>query len=273
MKKKRFEKYLIWILYGLGIAILLYPLVSDWINKQTQTTAIGTYQKTVDHNKKRADNLYHEAHIYNAELFDKGESLYSGKGDFFHYNKQLLLPQSDVMGYIDIPMINVKLPIYHGTDQAVLQRGVGQMEGTSLPVGGINTHSVLTGHTGLPSGGKLFTDLDDLKVGNLFCINVLNHKLYYQVDQIKVVKPENIAPLAIEKGRDLVTLLTCTPYGINSHRLLVRGTRVKVDLQIKANAKVLTPLTATVVMAVILLSLEFLIVWLIKGVRHAKEKN
>lgn len=259
MNKQKWELVLVWILYIVGVLILIYPIGSDWWNKQTQTTAIGTYQKSVNENKKRNIQLYEQAQLYNAQLYERGDELYNGKGNFDHYEQQLLLPNSDVMGYIEIPMINVSLPIYHGTDQAVLQRGIGHMEGTSLPVGGRNTHSVLTGHTGLPSGGKLLTDLNQVKEGNLFWIQVLDHTLYYQVDQIKVVTPNNVASLSIEKGKDYVTLLTCTPYGINSHRLLVRGRRVPAPKSIKSNAKIISPWIGSAVIMLIFSCVECIV--------------
>ena len=270
---------MIWMLYVAGVLILIYPLVSDLWNKHRQTTAIGTYQKVVNRNKELDKKLYQQAQQYNKELYARGEELYNGKGNFDHYQTQLLLPNSDVMGYIEIPMINVSLPIYHGTDQAVLQRGVGHMEGTSLPVGGVNTHSVLTGHTGLPSGGKLLTDLDKVKVGNIFWIQVLDHTLYYQVDQIKIVKPNDIAPLSIVPGKDYVTLVTCTPYGINSHRLLVRGKRIPKPKNIQANAQIISRWVDILGVVILLLIADGIGYWLwyrrkkARGEKKKKKKN
>jgi sortase A len=145
------------------------------------------------------------------------------------YNDTLDLTGTGVMGYIDIDKIGVELPIYHGVDAEVLQIGVGHLEGSSLPVGGVNTHCILSGHRGLPSA-KLFTDLNEMAIGDRFTITVLDRVLTYEVDQIKVVLPEDASELAIEEGKDYCTLVTCTPYGINTHRLLVRGIRVDGEI-------------------------------------------
>lgn len=271
-KTKRKNKKLIFfasLFYLLGIGVLLYPLWSEWINSKHQSGAIASYEKVVaKQDKKEIHKLWSRAEDYNKKLYAKGTSLYKGKGNFDHYQQQLLLPGTDVIGAIMIPSINVNLPIYHGTSAAVLEVGVGQMEGTSLPVGGKNTHCVLTGHTGLPSGGQLFTPLVEMKKGNIFAIKVLNRTLYYQVDAINVVKPGDTRLLGITPGKDYVTLLTCTPYGINDHRLLVRGERIHINLDAPANAEKISPWLVWFIFTCILLIGDGIIILL----RHHKKK-
>lgn len=216
----------------LGLGITLYPAVSNYLLEKNQSTAMQGYieeqEKVPDEVSER---LKQEAREYNEKLregtvvltdpFDP-EALKYITDEY----EEMLNPDGDgLMGYLEIPSIKVYLPVYHGTSDGVLQAGVGHLGNTSLPVGGENTHAVLSGHTGLPNA-RLLTDLDKLQEHDQFYLHVLDEVLAYEVDQIKVVEPDNIGDIFIEDGKDYVTLVTCTPYGINSHRLLVRGTRV-----------------------------------------------
>lgn len=223
------------LLLGLaGLGVLLYPSVSNWMEQAKQLRQIAAYQEAqAQMEQKKRAALLEEADRYNQKLAELGISfdmlgeaekealLIDGKS----YEELLLAEDSGVMGYLEIEKIKLKLPIYHGVSEEALEDGVGHLEGTSLPVGGETTHAVLFGHRGLPSA-KLFTDLDQLEAGDTFQITVLDRVLVYEVTQTEVVLPEELNDLAVEPGKDQVTLVTCTPYGVNSHRLLVRGTRV-----------------------------------------------
>lgn len=218
---------LILLLFLGGLGVLLYPTVSNMINERNQSKVITRYEESIDlmAEEERAAALQ-AAHDYNANLHSlvaqqDSESIEASA----LYNETLNIGGSGVMGSLSIDKIRVNLPIYHGTSEEVLQVAVGHLPATSLPVGGESTHAVLSAHTGLPSA-KLFTDLDQLEEGDVFTITVLNEMLVYEVDQILVVEPEDTAELRAVEGEDYVTLVTCTPYGINSHRLLVRGTRI-----------------------------------------------
>lgn len=221
-----------------GVGIMLYPTFSDWYNSLHQSRAIAEYNKAVDENDSAEnERLWEEAKNYNEQLAQKGIDLSLGQKDDSDPEKQEYLKTLDVsgtgiMGYINIPSVKIHLPIYHDTTESVLQIAVGHLAGTSLPVGGKSTHSVLTGHTGLPSA-KLFTDIDRLKKGDTFEIIVLDHTLTYEVDDIRTVLPSEVSSLQIEQGKDLVTLVTCTPYGINTHRLLVTGHRIPTPKKAK----------------------------------------
>ena len=210
---------------------MLYPTVSNMINRRHQSTAIAGYEADIDKiAEKEKNKLLEDAREYNNNL----QSLLS-KSDITKfesnevYKNILNISNTGIMGVISIDCIDVRLPIYHGTAESVLQNGAGHLATTSLPVGGKNTHAVISAHTGLPSA-KLFTDVDKLKKGDIFRINILDEVLVYQVDDIKVVLPENVSSLSVVSGEDYVTLVTCTPYGVNSHRLLVRGTRIEEQI-------------------------------------------
>lgn len=234
MKNFLFNALICLLFFG-GLAIMLYPAVSNLINEKHQSSVIAVYKQEADAvgAAQRAAEL-EKARRYNAELLTKLSVMESDALErSAEYLNLLNLSGSGVMGSIDIDKINIHLPIYHGTSESVLQVGAGHMAVTSLPVGGENTHAIISAHTGLPSA-KLFTDLDELKIGDMFKINVLDEILVYKVDQIKVVEPYDTADMRIFEGRDYVTLLTCTPYGINSHRLLVRGARIPYEEAEKA---------------------------------------
>lgn len=216
---------LIIVLIAGGAALLLYPTVSDFINSKHSAAEISRYNEIY----VNTDAIRREQMIAQAEQYN--DSLREGKASFFDpsgvsgYNDTLNITGTGIMGYIDIDKIGVELPVYHGVDDGVLQIGVGHIEGTSLPVGGQGTHCVLSGHRGLPSA-RLFTDLDKMQPGDKFRITVLDRCVTYEVDQIKTVLPQDVSNLTIEDGKDYCTLVTCTPYGINTHRLLVRGVRI-----------------------------------------------
>lgn len=229
MKKKKrnwITPFLILILL-VGLSLLLYPTVSDYWNSFHQSRAIASYAEDVAKlDTVQYDDLWKAAKKYN-EALAKGDINYVLKDEQKeNYESLLNVSGTGVMGYIEIPSINCSLPIYHGTDEAALQIAVGHLEWTSLPTGGESTHCVLSGHRGLPSA-KLFTDLDRLVEGDIFVLRVLDEVLTYEVDQILIVEPEETEDLQIEKGKDYCTLVTCTPYGINTHRLLVRGHRIE----------------------------------------------
>lgn len=210
----------------IGTGLLLYPSVANYWNSFHQTQAIMSYNEAVSQmDTKDYKKILDDAKAYNKELGKNGIQWVLTDAQKAEYQKQLKIDNSGVMGYISIPKIHVKLPVYHGTEEAVLQTSVGHLEQTSLPVGGKNSHCSVSGHRGLPSA-RLFTDLVDLKEGDTWTMTVLNETLTYEVDQIRIVEPENLSDLQIEKGKDLSTLITCTPYGINTHRLLVRGHRI-----------------------------------------------
>lgn len=216
-----------------GFALLLYPFISNYMFEKSAGSTIESYKKqSKTYDQKQKEKALKEAKEYNQDLTRSAVQLtdpFKAKksdGETMVYNNILNLDQSGVMGYLEIPCISVNLPIYHGTDAEILERGVGHLAASSLPIGGKSTHSILTGHTGL-SSAKLFTDLTEMKKEDLFFIHVLDRTLAYKVDQISVVRPEDTRKLQIVKGKDYVTLVTCTPYGVNDHRLLVRGARTK----------------------------------------------
>lgn len=225
MKNNRITLIMI-LLFFVGLSLLLYPSLSNYYNQKVGSQAIVDYENILkNENDSKYNKMFLEAENYNRKIF-------SLKNPFITYStvkgyKNLLNLNNDGMiGYIKINKIRVELPIYHGTSKAVLSKAVGHLEGSSLPVGGAGTHSVLSAHRGLPSS-ELFTDLDKLEIGDTFVLKILNRELTYQVDQILIVKPGDVKALKIDGNKDYVTLMTCTPYGINTHRLLVRGVRVE----------------------------------------------
>ena len=223
----------------LGVLIVAYPTISDWWNSYHQTRAIASYTEQVAAmDTGEAERMLKEAEAYNAELVEKEHRFSPTEEDLAYYNSILDVTGTGIMGYVEIPKLHISLPIYHGTDDAALQVAIGHLSGTSLPVGGESSHCVVSGHRGLPSA-KLFTDLDKMLEGDIFTLTVLDRTLTYQVDQIRIVEPSDLSELAIIPGKDLCTLVTCTPYGINTHRLLVRGHRVanlQGDIKVVADA-------------------------------------
>ena len=211
-------------LFGLGL--ILYPSVADWWNSFHQSRAVASYaQKVANLDTSEYDRILAEAEVYNNNLANNGINWIMSDEEIAAYEKELDITGTGIMGYITIPKIDVELPIYHGIDDAVLQIAIGHLSETSLPVGGPTTHCVVSGHRGLPSA-KLFTDIDKLVEGDTWTVNILNKTLTYEVDQVRVVLPSDLSNLQLEQGKDYFTLVTCTPYGINTHRLLVRGHRV-----------------------------------------------
>ena len=220
----------IWIILTLGflvgICVLLYPAFSNYWNSKTQSRVIVNYESVLEHLKPEDYSaIFQAAYDYNDALREVEFPLRDYKQVPGYYDA-LKIEGTTIIGYVVIEKIGVELPVYHGTSEQVLNRGVGHLEGTSLPVGGESTHSVMSAHRGLPTA-KLFTDLDRLEMGDTFQISILDQVLTYQVDQVKVVTPKEVDDLKIAEGKDYCTLLTCTPYGINTHRLLVRGIRIE----------------------------------------------
>ena len=210
-----------------GIGLLTYPSLADYWNSFHQSRAVMTYAEHVaDMQTDEYERFLNSAREYNSALAETGIKWGLTDEEKAAYNEELNIDGSGIMGYIKIQKIQVTLPLYHGTDEGVLQTSIGHLEGSSLPVGGEGTHCLLSGHRGLPSA-RLFTDLDQLREGDTFTMTVLNETLTYEVDHIWIVEPEDLSHLQIEEGKDLCTLITCTPYGINTHRLLVRGHRIE----------------------------------------------
>ena len=229
MKKKgnHLITILLVLIFLLGLSLLLYPAVSDYWNSKHQTRAIAVYSEEVSGlDKDQYQALWADAAAYNASLRERDNAYLLTEEQKAAYEQLLNVSGLGIMGYIEIPSIDCSLPIYHGTEESVLQSAIGHLEWTSLPVGGESTHCVLSGHRGLPSA-KLFTNLDKLQEGDVFLLRVLDKVLTYEVDQILIVEPQETGALRIVEGEDLCTLVTCTPYGINTHRLLVRGHRIE----------------------------------------------
>lgn len=252
-----------------GVSLLLYPTVSDYWNSFHQSRAIASYAEQVANiDDAQYEELWDAARDYNQSLLHRPNDFILSDEQQEIYKSLLDIGGNGIMGYIEIPMIDVMLPIYHGTKESVLQIAVGHLDWTSLPVGGAGSHCVLSGHRGLPSA-RLFTDLDKLKVGDVFMLHVLNEILTYEIDQILIVEPQDTDPLLIEPGKDLCTMITCTPYGINSHRMLVRGHRIESqeepkDIRITADAVRIEPLMVAPIVAVPILLVLLIILLLPK---------
>lgn len=262
--------------FFVGISLLLYPVISEYINAKHQSKAIASYDETVSHmSEAEYDEIFAEARAYN-------DALARTEGAFYQpervpgYLEALDITGTGIMGYVTIDKIGVELPVYHTVETDVLQSAVGHLPGTSLPIGGEGTHAVLSGHRGLPSA-RLFTDLNKLEPGDLFTITVLNRVVMYRVDQVKIVDPTDVTDLQLVPGRDYCTLFTCTPYGINSHRLLVRGVRVETPEDaapryIANEAYRIDPLIVTPAVAAPML-LGIVVVMLIKSRRSALKQK
>lgn len=232
-KKDHFTTILLILIFLAGLSLLLYPTVSNYINSLHQSRAIADYAGSVANlDDDTYEKLLTDAKNYNTELAQKGYHPVVSEEEHKRYEQLLNISGNGIIGYIEIPMIGCSLPIYHGTEETVLQVAVGHIDWSSLPVGGEDSHCVLSGHRGLPSA-KLFTDLDKLSVGDTFMLCVLKETLTYEVDQILTVDPQDTAALQIVSDQDYCTLVTCTPYGINTHRLLIRGHRIENTEQAK----------------------------------------
>ncbi len=228
-KKKggNWSTYVLLAILLAGLVLVGYPTVSDWWNSFHQSRAVAAYVEQVDSMDGREEEaLLQAAREYNERLAEVGTHFVFDEAEQEEYLSLLDITGTGIMGYVNVPSIDVNLPIYHGTGDAVLQIATGHLEGTSLPVGGESTHAAISGHRGLPSA-RLFTDLDQLQPGDIFTVTVLHQTITYMVDQIRIVLPEDVSDLAIVPGEDHFTLVTCTPYGVNSHRMLVRGTRIE----------------------------------------------
>ncbi len=228
MKKKKgnLSTIILLLLMVIGLSLLLYPTISDYWNSFTQSRAITSYAEQIAQlDSDEYEQIWKDAREYNEFISERKNIYILDDEQEAEYRSLLNVSGNGIMGYIDIPVIDCVLPIYHGTEESVLSIAVGHIDWTSLPVGGASTHCVVSGHRGLPSA-KLFTDIDKLVVGDYFTLNILDEVLTYEVDQIRIVLPDETKELLIEEGKDLCTLVTCTPYGVNSHRLLVRGHRI-----------------------------------------------
>ncbi len=261
------------IILLVGLSVMLYPVVSNWWNNRVMSRAVADYNETVrEIDTSKADAMVAEAQAYN-EKIARLEAPLINYEDIQGYEDVLDITGTGIMGYITIPVIQVEIPIYHGTSSEVLNSAAGHIQGSSLPVGGINTHSVISAHRGLPSA-KLFSDLDQLVVGDTFTVTVLNNVYTYEVEEILIVLPEEMDKLAIYPGKDYVTLMTCTPYGVNTHRLLLRSHRIETKYQstVRANADAMQvdPMVVVPVFAAPLVVM-LIIFWTITGKKSKKK--
>ncbi len=256
MKKDRTNLILV-LIFIIGLSVMLYPTVSDYWNSRTQSRAVATYNETVESmSEEDYEEMFQEAEAYN-EALSQVDMPFVNYDQVEGYEDILDISGTGIMGYVTIEKIRVELPIYHGTEDSVLQIAAGHLQGSSLPIGGIGTHSVISAHRGLPSA-RLFTELDELEVGDTFTITVLDRQMTYQVDQIRIVEPQEIEELQIDPEEDYCTLMTCTPYGINSHRLLVRGVRIEGEAPaayVPAEADQVNATIVAIVIAIILLAI------------------
>lgn len=276
MKKKQkgnFTTIVLVLILLVGLSLLLYPSVSNYWNSFHSTKAIASYAESVANlGKEDYQKIWQSAEAYNALLAEQGTSFSLSEEQKAQYQQELNLSGTGVMGYIEIPEIDVSLPIYHGTEDSVLQVAVGHLDWSSLPVGGEGTHCVLSGHRGLPSA-KLFTNLDQLEAGDIFLIRVLDEVLTYEVDRILIVEPGDTDALMLEDGKDYCTLVTCTPYGINTHRLLVRGYRIENQeqmgtIRVTADAAQIEPLLVAPLVAIPILLLLLIHLLIPKKRKH-----
>ena len=270
MKKKKSNYFITVILILMllaGLSLLLYPSVSDYWNSFHQSQAISQYSEKVKNlDKETRKKMWEDAQRYNQRMKGQNKDYTLSEEEKAEYESMLNVDLNGIMGYVEIPKINCSLPIYHGTTASVLQTAIGHLEWTSLPVGGESTHCVLSGHRGLPSA-KLFTNLDKLNEGDIFMLRVMDEVLTYEVDQILIVEPQQVEALRIVEGKDYCTLVTCTPYGINSHRLLVRGHRIENvkeanKARVAADAVQIEPLIVAPVIATPMLLLLLVILLL-----------
>lgn len=252
--RKRSATVILLVIFIIGLSLLLYPSFSDWWNSFHQSRAIANYSQLLeDMDEEEYQALWDAAASYNQSLAERSNGYLISTDQKETYDQLLNVGGTGIMGYIEVPVIDQRLPIYHGTSEGVLQIAIGHIEWTSMPVGGESSHAVLSGHRGLPSA-KLFTDLDKVMIGDVFMLRILDEVLTYQVDQILIVQPDDTSALMIEEGKDLCTLVTCTPYGINTHRLLVRGHRIETTeevapVRITADALQIEPIAVAPVVA------------------------
>lgn len=275
--KKRLPTLILFLVFLTGLSLVLYPTVSDWWNSMHQTRAISSYTESVAQlDDDSYEKLLAAARDYNAALSSRPNRFLMSEDDVDEYNSLLDVSGTGIMAYIEIPEIKASLPIYHGTDDSVLAIAIGHIAGSSLPVGGESSHCVLSGHRGLPSA-RLFTDIDRLSEGDTFMIRTLDETLTYEVDQIRIVLPDETDDLAIVEGCDYCTLVTCTPYGVNSHRLLVRGHRISnapeaQSVRITSDALQIDPMLVAPVVAVPMLLVLLILLFVRSGKKKPDER-
>lgn len=280
------KKILVFLLFGIAIALMMYPFISNYLFEHKTDSTVEAIQQAaqeIDDSEQKA--AIEEARRYNQTLANGHVTLIDPfvkdktDNDSDNYDSLLNLNADGVMGTVEIPSIDVSLPIYHGTSDAVLKKGAGHLQGTSLPIGGESTHTVITGHTGL-SNAKLFTDLTQVQKGEVFFLNVMGEKLAYKVDQIKVVLPTELSDLKVVPGKDYCTLLTCTPYGVNDHRLLVRGERTDYQEAVeeastekpnKAESKWMSEYKRALIISVIFFVVSLLVVFIVRRVKEHRQ--
>ncbi|MDL2235637.1 class C sortase [Christensenellaceae bacterium OttesenSCG-928-L17] len=274
--KKHASTIILAAVFVIGLSLLLYPTLSEYWNSSRQSRAIANYAQTVEElGTEELTTMREEAQRYNANLLKKKNRWHYSDAEHAEYMSLLNPSGSGVIGYVLIPKVNVSLPIYHTTEDSVLQKAVGHFEGSSLPVGGEGTHAVLSGHRGLPSA-VLFSDLDQMEIGDLFQIKTLDAVLTYEVENVLITDPDDVKSLEIETAEDLCTLVTCTPYGVNTHRLLIRGHRIEMEDEIefvisgdaiKVDAQLVAPLVAAPILVALL------VVLLVRSGRKKKKKE
>ena len=273
--KKKLPNIALAMVFIIGFAIFSYPSLSNLINTWAQNKELSNYTHEINQiSTEKYDKMIQDAKEFNNSLVGSNLSYNAERTKKNNYKELLSIGSEGIMGYLTIEKINVKLPIYHGTDNSVLQMGIGHLEGSSLPVEGESVHCVLSGHTGLPSA-KLLSNLVELRVGDTFRINVLNKRYTYKVDQILVVEPNETESLEIVEGKEYATLVTCTPYGINTHRLLVRGERLPevADEEVEKDAVVIDSNIITLIISTVLIIILFVIMMNMKKRKERKEKN
>ena len=276
MKKNRSNIILI-LIFLMGLSVMLYPTVSDYVNQKNQSRAVASYSEEVENLSDVDYQAYFDAaDDYNRRLAETPDAFYRPE-EVSGYTDTLDVSGTGIMGYITISKIGVELPVYHGTSDGVLQVAAGHLEGSSLPVGGAGTHAVISAHRGLPSA-KLFTNLDELEVGDTFTITVLDRVLTYEVDQISIVLPTETDLLQPVEGKDYVTLMTCTPYGINTHRLLVRGKRIEnaenqKHIRVTADALRIEPIIVAPALAVPMLLVMLVVMLAVPHLRKRKNQR
>ena len=276
MKKNRSNIILI-LIFLVGLSVMLYPTVSDYVNQKNQSRAVASYSEEVENLSDVDYQAYFDAaDDYNRRLAETPDAFYRPE-EVSGYTDTLDISGTGIMGYITISKIGVELPVYHGTSDGVLQVAAGHLEGSSLPVGGAGTHAVISAHRGLPSA-KLFTNLDELEVGDTFTITVLDRVLTYEVDQISIVLPTETDLLQPVEGKDYVTLMTCTPYGINTHRLLVRGKRIEnaenqKHIRVTADALRIEPIIVAPALAVPMLLVMLVVMLAVPHLRKRKNQR
>ncbi len=270
--KKHLSTILLFLIFFIGLSLLLYPSFADWWNSFHSSRAVASYvEQVANMDDDQYQEIWSAAWDYNRSLIDRPNDYLLSVEQRQHYNALLNVGGNGIMGYIEVPKLDIVYPIYHGTDEAVLQIAIGHLDWTSLPVGGEGSHCVVSGHRGLPSA-RLFTDLDQIELGDTFLLRVLDEVLTYEVDQILIVEPHVTEDLLIVEGEDLCTLITCTPYGINSHRMLVRGHRIENAEEVKVVRVTADAIQIEPVIVAPLVAAPMLLILLI-GLMMPKRKN